>query len=87
MVQTAVAGFFSGALIPLTLLPAWLERLSLGLPFAQAVWVPVSLLSGITPLAAAPRLWLLQLLWLTGMLLASRLLFRFSVRRVTVLGG
>jgi ABC-2 type transport system permease protein len=87
VVQNSVAAFFSGALIPLTLMPAWLERLTLSLPFAQALWVPVSILSGITPLAEVPRLWLIQLLWLIGMLLASRLVFRVSVRKVTVLGG
>lgn len=87
MVQGGIALFFSGALIPLTMLPAWLERLSLSLPFAQVVWVPVSILSGITPLAEVPRLCGIQLLWLAGMLVASRLVFRVSVRRVTVLGG
>lgn len=87
MVQGGIATFFSGALIPLTLLPDWLEQLSLSLPFAQVLWVPVSILSGITPLAEVPRLCLLQLLWLAGMLTASRLVFRVSVRKVTVLGG
>lgn len=86
-VQHGLAAFFSGALIPLTLLPAWLERLSLGLPFAQALWVPVSILSGITPLARLPEVWRTQILWLAGMLVASRLVFRVSVRRITVLGG
>ena len=87
MVQAGIATFFSGALIPLTLLPAWLERLSLSLPFAQVLWVPVSILSGITPLAEVPRLCGIQLLWLAGMLVASRLVFRVSVRKVTVMGG
>ena len=87
MVQGGIAAFFSGALIPLTLLPGWLERLSLGLPFAQVVWVPVSILSGITPPAEVPRLLGVQLVWLAGMLVASRLVFRLGVRKVTVLGG
>ena len=87
VVQSAFIAFFSGGLIPLTLLPEWLERLALGLPFAQALWVPVSILSGITPLADLSGVCLIQLLWLAGMLGLSRLLFRLSVRRVTVLGG
>ncbi len=87
MVQGGIVTFFSGALIPLTLLPAWLEQLTLSLPFAQILWVPVSILSGITPLAEVPRLLLVQLLWLVGMLLASRLVFRVSARKVTVMGG
>jgi ABC-2 type transport system permease protein len=49
--------------------------------------VPVSLLSGITPLAEAPRLWLIQLSWLLGLLLASRTVFSVALRKVTVQGG
>lgn len=87
VVQQGVATFFSGALIPLALMPAWLQQLMLSLPFAQALYVPVSLLSGITPAGDAPRMWLVQLVWLIGMLAASRALFRVAVRRVTVQGG
>ncbi|MBK9231458.1 MAG: hypothetical protein IPO15_11570 [Anaerolineae bacterium] len=49
--------------------------------------MPVSLLSGITPLACAPRLWLVQILWLVGMAVASRLVFQRAIRAVTVQGG
>jgi ABC-2 type transport system permease protein len=79
--------FFSGALLPLAMLPGWLRGLTDALPFAQALYVPVAILSGITPLSEAPRSWLVQLAWLAGLLLASRLVFRLAVRRVTVQGG
>jgi ABC-2 type transport system permease protein len=87
MAQQAVVMFFSGALVPLALMPEWLERLALSMPFAQALWVPVSLLVGITPLEQAPRLWLIQLAWLTALLVISRLVFGVAVRKVTVQGG
>jgi ABC-2 type transport system permease protein len=87
MAQQAVVVFFSGALVPLTLMPDWLERLALSMPFAQALYVPVSILSGITPLEDVPRLWTIQLLWLVGLLVVSRLVFRVAVRKVTVQGG
>ena len=87
MAQQAVVMFFSGALVPLALMPEWLERVALSMPFAQALYVPVSILSGITPLADVPRLWTIQLLWLVGLLVASRLVFRVAVRKVTVQGG
>lgn len=79
--------FFSGALVPLDMMPDWLRSLTLALPFAQSLYVPVSLLSGITPLAGAPRLWLVQILWLVGMAVASRLVFQRAIRAVTVQGG
>jgi ABC-2 type transport system permease protein len=68
-------------------MPDWLRGLCQSLPFVQALYVPVSLLSGITPLSEAPRLWLIQLAWLAGLLIASRLVFRIAVRKVTVQGG
>ncbi len=79
--------FFSGALIPLAIMPPTLQAITLALPFAQALYVPVSILSGITPLSQVPQVWLEQLLWMVGLLVASRLVFRVAVRAVTVQGG
>jgi ABC-2 type transport system permease protein len=79
--------FFSGSLVPLAMMPVWLRTLVLSLPFAQSLALPMSLLSGITPLAEAPRIWLLQLVWLVGLGALSRLVFRVAVRKITVQGG
>jgi len=82
-----IALFLTGGLLPLNMMPGWLRLIVQATPFAQAIYVPVSLLSGLTPLAQAPRLLLIQGLWLVGMLVVSRLFFRHSVRRITVQGG
>ncbi len=87
VVRVAVVTFFSGALIPLQMMPPWLLAIATLLPFAQSVYVPVSFLSGVTPISAAPQAWLLQLAWLLGLGITSRLVFRRAVRRVTVQGG
>jgi ABC-2 type transport system permease protein len=79
--------FFSGSLIPLPIMPDWLRTLVLALPFAQSLAVPLSLLSGVTPLADAPQVWLSQIVWLVGLWLASRVVFRIAIRKVTVQGG
>jgi ABC-2 type transport system permease protein len=79
--------FFSGGLVPLAMMPDWLRAVVLSLPFAQTLAVPLALLSGITPVSEAPRLWLIQLAWAGGLLVASRLFFRIAIRRVTVQGG
>ena len=79
--------FFGGTMIPLAMLPSGLQSLVYSLPFAQALYVPLSILSGIEPLSAAPRLWMIQLAWLVGLLIFSRLMFKFAVRKVTVQGG
>jgi ABC-2 type transport system permease protein len=73
--------------VPLDLMPGWLRLIALATPFAQAVYVPISLLSGLAPLADAPRLLLVQLLWLLGLAAVSRLFFGRAIRHVTVQGG
>ena len=57
------------------------------LPFAQGIYVPVALLSGLTPLSEAPRLLLIQLAWLAGLAAISRLVFTIAIRRVSIQGG
>lgn len=79
--------FLSGSLVPLEMMPDWLRAIVLALPFAQTLAVPISVLSGIQPVSAAPQLWLIQLAWIGGLAVASRLFFRVAVRRVTVQGG
>ena len=82
-----LSNFLTGGLVPLDMMPSWLRLIALATPFAQAVYVPISLLSGLTPLTEAPRLLLVQLLWLVGLVVVARLFFRQAVRHVTVQGG
>ncbi len=87
MVRVGVGSFFSGALVPLAMMPGWLQTVAAALPFAQAISVPVSLLSGITPLSDVPRLWLIQLVWLMLLLFLSRVVFSTALKKITVQGG
>lgn len=87
VVRVGVAAFFSGALLPLQMMPGWLRSITDALPFAQALYVPVAFLSGITRVADAPRIWLIQLAWLAGLLILSRAAFALALKKVTVQGG
>ncbi|MBN1178246.1 MAG: ABC-2 family transporter protein [Anaerolineae bacterium] len=87
MLRYGVALFFSGALVPLAMMPGWLRTISTILPFSQALYTPVSLLSGITPLSGMPRIWLAQLAALVALGALSRFTFSRAVRQVTVQGG
>ena len=84
---TGLSLFLSGALVPLAMMPDWLSTIVLSIPFAQALAVPLGLLTGITPLSDAPRVWLTQLAWVVGMGVVSMTMFRVSVRKITVQGG
>lgn len=87
VVRHSVAVFFSGALIPLDLMPEWLRTVATILPFSQAIYLPVSLLSGITAVGDMPRIWLMQGVMLVGLLFLSRYVFGRAVRVITVQGG
>ena len=87
VVRIAIGAFFGGTLVPLAMMPGWLQNLAAAMPFAQALAVPVSFLSGISTAADAPRVWSIQLAWLAGLLVASRWIFSVAVRKVTVQGG
>lgn len=87
ILRNGITTFFSGALIPLVMLPTGLRAIAYALPFAQAVYQPLSLLAGITPLQSAPRLIVVQLLWLVVLGVLARMAFLGAVRRVTVQGG
>ena len=87
VVRVGAGAFFSGTLVPLTMMPLWLQRAAAAMPFAQAMAVPVSFLSGISSWADAPHLWLIQIAWLVGLLLVSRMTFNVAVGKVTVQGG
>jgi ABC-2 type transport system permease protein len=87
IVVSSLSLVLTAGLVPLNMMPGWLRLIVQSTPFAQAIYVPVSLLSGLTPLAEAPRFLAGQLAWLAGMLVISRLVFRFAIRTVTVQGG
>ena len=79
--------FLSGGLVPLVMMPGWLQTIVLSIPFAQALAVPISILTGITPLSQVPHVWLIQAAWVLGLWLFSNLFFRIAIRKVTVQGG
>jgi len=78
--------FFGGGLVPLAMMPAWLQLIVNNTPFAQGVYVPIALLSVVLPLSDAPRLLLTQCLWLAGMIVVSRGFYNVAIRRITIQG-
>lgn len=87
VLRGGIGAFFSGEMIPLKILPPGLQAIAFTLPFAQGVYIPLSILNGITPLSDVPRALFTQLLWLVGLAIFSRLVFKYAVRKVTVQGG
>lgn len=87
VLRRGVLLFFTGALVPISLFPAWLKSLSNYLPFQSMVYVPVSIYTGTLSVTAALGALALQAAWLVAMFTALQLLWRRAIRSVTILGG
>lgn len=84
----AVAGeFLSGMVIPIPLMPLWLQKLTFALPFRWTADFPFRVYSG--QIGQTEALWgmLIQLIWLAAVIGFGKLLLRRALRQVVVQGG
>jgi ABC-2 type transport system permease protein len=85
--QTAVISLFSGALIPLQLLPGWLGTVALAAPFQGIVYTPVMIYMGVTQGAALWWALGLQLVWVIVLWRLARLMWMPALRALDLQGG
>jgi len=85
--RLTIVSLFSGALVPLVFLPGWLQAIAGVLPFASLASTPGLIYVGGVDLAHAWRGIGIQVAWLLGLWLVSRLGWRRAVRQVTIHGG
>ena len=78
---------FSGNILPLTLFPDSWQRVITLLPYAQILDAPIRLYAGEWTAAQAPRVLLIQALWILALMAAGLLLWRQNRRRLIVQGG
>ena len=85
--KKAIIDFFSGSLIPLALLPGWLQQVNKFLPFSSIVYTPVMIYMG--QFRTQDMAWAIgkQLMWVVILALFSRFLYRLAIKKVTVNGG
>jgi ABC-2 type transport system permease protein len=77
----------SGRLVPLPLMPDWVETIAAFLPFQWAFFFPIDSLVGDRSTA-----WLLgglaiQALWIVGLLVVFRFAWRAAIKRFSAVGG
>ncbi|MCC2683284.1 MAG: putative transporter permease protein [Paenibacillaceae bacterium] len=87
MMIAIVGDFFSGMLIPVPLMPDWLQQVSYALPFRWALDFPFRVYSG--NIATAEALWgiLIQAVWIVALFLLGRWALQRSLRKLVVQGG
>jgi len=77
----------SGRLVPLPLMPVWVQRLASFLPFQATFYFPINVLTGSsTPLEILTGLGI-QLVWILAGLGLVNLVWHFAIRRFTSVGN
>lgn len=84
--RQAITDFFSGALIPVALFPAWLQSVSYAMPFPLMLQVPIAVLFGQPLPISLPRVFVLQAFWIL-LLYALHWLLYGHIRKTTTLAG
>jgi len=79
--------FLTGVVVPFTFFPEWFQQVVSWLPFQGISYIPVTIYLGKRTGEDLYAALLLQLAWSVGLFIAGRLVWRFSMRRVTVQGG
>lgn len=87
VLRDGVALFLSGALIPLSFLPGIVATIAGLTPFAQALYVPISFLSGVRDPSSLASSVLTQLVSIAVLAVISRYAFFRALRALTVQGG
>ena len=79
--------FFGGTTIPLWFYPDFLKTASYFLPFRYMTFEPINFFLGKTPIPGAWIPLLAALLWLVGLSLLDKLVWRAATKKLTVNGG
>lgn len=79
--------FFAGMIIPVPLMPEWLQKITYLLPFHLTADLPFRVYSGHIPVDDAVIGTGIQLIWLLALIMIGKFTMRKALRRVVVQGG
>jgi ABC-2 type transport system permease protein len=82
-----IGEFFAGLVIPVPLMPSWLQTIAYLLPFRWTMDFPFRVYSGQIPLDQAVMGLGIQCLWLIGLLALGRVALNKALKNVVVQGG
>lgn len=85
--KQALIAFFSGALIPLQMLPSWLQKITDLLPFKSMIYFPVSIYLGNITFEQIFSGFMIQLIWIAILCYISGGLFKIALKKVVIAGG
>lgn len=84
--STVLFLIFAGFVIPIEFLPDTLQSIANILPFAYIIYYPVRAMQGVIDITDLFRIMSIQGIWLCGLLMLYRILWRFGIRKFTGVG-
>lgn len=85
--KDSLVAFFSGMMVPLALMPVWLQGIAWVLPFVHFTTTPALIYLGRVDAAGALGLLAAQAAWAVGLWFIARLIWNRLVKKVTIHGG
>lgn len=83
----AAIALFSGSLIPLAFFPSGIKPIVNFLPFKDMLYTPISIYLGIAKGNQIIESVFFQFTWVIILLVLSRIMYCFSIKKVTIQGG
>lgn len=77
----------SGAILPLDILPTWLQTISHYLPFMYLSYVPAALSTGTIATSEAPQLCFMGIAWCLALWGITRTIWNLGIRKFGAYGG
>ncbi|ACT01812.1 ABC transporter permease [Paenibacillus sp. JDR-2] len=87
LVIAVIGEFLAGMIIPVPLMPDWMQALTYALPFRWTADFPFRVYSGQIPQSEAVWGILIQCVWLAALILIGRWCLKKALRQVVVQGG
>jgi ABC-2 type transport system permease protein len=87
LIFAIIGEFFAGMIIPIPLMPGWLQSIAYALPFRLAADFPFRVYSGHIPVSEAIPGIMIQILWLVGLVYTGKLWMSSMLRKIVVQGG
>lgn len=86
-VRKGLTDFFSGAVIPLSFFPGWLQGIADWLPFRGIVFVPGTIFIEKMPESQIFMSLALDVVWIVGLWYLAKVIWHFAMRKITIQGG
>ncbi len=87
LLMSVLGEFFAGMVIPIPLMPGWLQKIAYMLPFRLAADLPFRIYSGNIMTKEAFTGIMAQIVWLIGLILLGKIALKKALRRVVIQGG